>query len=133
MSTGSAAAPQDAAAAFAQYDRNGSGAIEVDELKVGGAEYRLLCACSYRRTHAPSDAGPCPCTPPASLPSLPLSRALPRAPQALLRDLGLLEGRGAADARAFVAAQFAQADRKSRDNALDPAEFAAYYAKAGPD
>ncbi|KAI7843588.1 hypothetical protein COHA_002830 [Chlorella ohadii] len=76
-----ASVPADAAEAFAQYDRNSSGAIEVDELK------------------------------------------------ALLRDLGLLQGKGPDEAHAFVAQQFALADRKSRDNKLDEAEFAAYFAK----
>jgi hypothetical protein len=76
-----ASVPADAAAAFAQYDRNSSGAIEVDELK------------------------------------------------ALLRDLGLLQGKGLDEVHTFVAQQFAMADRKSRDNKLDEAEFSAYFAK----
>ncbi|KAL4440442.1 hypothetical protein ABPG75_003443 [Micractinium tetrahymenae] len=47
----------------------------------------------------------------------------------LLSDLGLLQGRPAAEAAAFVAAQFAAADRRTKDGRLDAQEFAAYYSK----
>jgi hypothetical protein len=79
-----AADPSAAAlAAFQQYDRNGSGAIEVEELR------------------------------------------------ALARDLGLLQGRSPAEAAAWVAQQFALADRKTRDNRLDFAEFSRFHSKVG--
>ena len=44
----------------------------------------------------------------------------------LLRDLGLLEGKPAAETPGYVVAQFAAAD-KDRDNALDYQEFTNYY------
>ena len=72
-----------ALAAFQQYDRNGSGALEVEELR------------------------------------------------ALARDLGLLQGRSPAEAAAWVAQQFALADRKTMDNRLDFAEFSRFYSKVG--
>lgn len=50
--------------------------------------------------------------------------------RALLKDVGLLEGRGAADATAFVVQQFALASRKSRDDRLSFDEFSKFYAKA---
>lgn len=102
------AAPADAAAAFAQYDRNSSGAIEVDELKAllrerccsavcaGTACFPLLAfqrnlaAAGISRMHALawSDARQLsPCShPPAG-------------------DLGLLQGKGPDEAHAFVAQQ----------------------------
>lgn len=48
--------------------------------------------------------------------------------RALLRDLGLLEGRSAADATDFVVRQFALASRTKGDK-LSRAEFDKYYAK----